>query len=91
MARRQGSASSHKYQVEGGRPVPDWKAFMGVSENKANLTNYVSADLEENIQRRPAIFKTSNQKVFLAGGYASGLMTKCVTSTDVTKVCFCTQ
>lgn len=59
---------------------------MGVLANKSQLTAYVSNYLEESIQREPNIFRTPNQKMYLAGGYASGLTPKCVKSTYLMEV-----
>jgi len=76
------SGSIHRYQVANDRPVPDWKTFMGVSQNKAQLTAYLSVYIEENIQSR-GIFTTPLHALYLGGGYTSQQVTKCITMDSI--------
>ena len=84
--RRQGKGNGHIYQVEGRRPLPEWKSFMGVSENKSQLTAYVSVFLEKAIMCNSTIFTSSNQRVYLAGGYSLCVVTKCISLTGANEV-----
>ena len=80
---RQGSGF-RQYQVAAARPIPDWNAFMGVSSNKALLTDFLSAYIEETIQSR-ALFTLDNA-LYLGGGYQNCKITRCLTSSGVEDV-----
>lgn len=82
---RQGSGSIRRFQVASERPIPDWKAFMGVSENKAQLTAYLSGYIEKNLPLR-AILSKPEQALYLGGGYESRQVTKRITAESIADV-----
>lgn len=75
---RRQSSGFRQYQVDASRPIPDWNAFMGVSSNKAQLTDFLSTYIEENIQSRELL--NPHNVLYLGGGYQNCEKTRCLTS-----------
>ena len=78
------SSGFRQYQVAAARPIPDWKAFMGVSSNKAQLTDFLSTYIEETIQSRALL--TPDNALYLGGGYQNCKITRCITLSGVEDV-----
>ena len=70
-----------QYQVAVARPIPDWNAFMSVSSNKAQLTDFLSTYIEENFQSRALL--TAHNTLYLGGGYQNRETARCLTSTGI--------
>ena len=73
-----------QYQVAAARSIPDWNVFMGVSSNKAQLTEFLSTYIEENIQCRALL--SAHNTLYLGGGYQNCETTRCLTSTGIEDV-----
>ena len=78
--RRQATGpGSRKYQVMGGRPVPPWRNFLTMSDNKSSLAKFLSNYMLDNAHRNvQSADHTCHKRLYLAGGFQDGRITKCL-------------
>jgi len=58
--------------------VPPWRSCITLPENKASLTQLLSNYIETNAVMSGKL--ESHRRLYLAGGYADGRITKCLTT-----------
>ena len=80
--RRTGAGVGYRvYQVIGGRPVPPWRKFLNMADNKQSLAQFLC---EYMVLNAPSAMKALPKcKLVIAGGFSDGNLTKSISSSGV--------
>lgn len=81
--RRSSSFGDHKvFQLIDGRPIPDWKKFLGVNANKQALLKFLG-DFVIRSHSQSSIVTSSDDELYLAGLFSDPSTTKNFTPSKV--------
>ena len=83
--------AGRQYQVISGRSVPPWRKFLNNHANKAALASFLCQYIIDNTKSH--LDQHPTHKIYLAGGFSDGIVTKCLSSgllQDVSEL-FCTH